>query len=211
MGIFLFPLLKFGPFLFILFIFFSLSLCLAGLGGSVTLTRAWMGIIYYAEINVVCIIDCFHGLLFSSFFEVWTVFFSLSFSLSLSWGGLVYEFMYFKFSVGFGNGSWKLVWEPLVPSFGYLEFVLALWQFLSIINWSCSISFFLLLLAFSFFFFASHTNLDKFSSSFSFSRVSWILVDECHKFMLGVVRLHLLVWFLWNFPPRLITVSCCTG
>jgi len=40
MGIFLFPLLKFGPFLFILFIFFSLSLCLAGLGGSVTLTRA---------------------------------------------------------------------------------------------------------------------------------------------------------------------------
>ena len=35
-GIFLFPLLKLGPFFIYLFFF----LCLAGLGGSVTLTRA---------------------------------------------------------------------------------------------------------------------------------------------------------------------------
>ncbi|KAG5062918.1 hypothetical protein GLYMA_02G125300v4 [Glycine max] len=65
-----------------------------------------MGGIYYAEINVVCIIDCFHGLLFSSFFEQS---FLASFSLSFSLGGAFMIFGTSKFSVGFGNGSWKLV------------------------------------------------------------------------------------------------------
>jgi len=74
------------------------------------------GGIYYAEINVVCIIDCFHGLLFSSFFEQ-----SFLASLSLL-GGLLYDFWYFKFSVGFGNGSCHAR-VSFGTSFGYLDFV----------------------------------------------------------------------------------------
>ncbi|RDX65825.1 hypothetical protein CR513_55484, partial [Mucuna pruriens] len=134
----------------------------AGLGSGLN------GGIYYAEINVVCIIDCFHGLLFSSFFEQ-----SFLAPLSLSLGG--------AFFMNFGTSSSVLALEMVAAKLPFGNFSTSL----SEAALPLSTSKLLLLL---------HT-LGQVSSAFSFSRVSWILVGGSHGNMsvLGLGRLHLLL------------------
>ncbi|KAG5068366.1 hypothetical protein JHK85_000743 [Glycine max] len=125
--------------------------------------------------------------------------FLASLSLSLSLGGALFMNLCTSSSVlalemlmVVINSCWGLV-----PSFGYLDFVLALSNLsTSSLTEVLSIYLFLLLLAFSLFsFLLPHTTWTSFLVPSVSQGCSWIIVDGCHKFMLGVVRPHLLVGF----------------